>query len=100
MKALPGSLWYRDGYHEQEVFSQQSTAISGVYILLCATLHTGNLVIKMNHMMVNQHHPEFSHVKCTMTPSIKQGLYQVYIFLYKDGNLGSVVPTTCDCVAG
>ena len=55
---------------------------------------------RMNHMKVNQHHPEFCHVKCTMTSSTKQGSYQVYILLHKDGNLGSVVPTTCECAAG
>ena len=54
----------------------------------------------MDRMEVNLHHPELCHVKCTMTPSMKQGSYQVYILLRRDGDLASVAAASCECAAG
>lgn len=55
---------------------------------------------RMDCVEVNLHHPEFCHVKSTMTPSMKQGTYQVYILLCKEGDLASVAAATCECAAG
>ena len=55
---------------------------------------------RMDRVEVNLHHPEFCHVKCTMTSSMKQGTYQVYILLRKEGDLASVAAATCKCATG
>ena len=55
---------------------------------------------RMDRMEVNLHNPKFCHVKCTMTPSMKPGSYQVYILLRKERDLASVVAATCECAAG
>ena len=55
---------------------------------------------RMDRIKVNLHNPEFCHVKCTMTPSMKQGSYQVYILLHKERDLATVVAATCECAAG
>ena len=33
---------------------------------------------------INLQHPQFCHVRCQMTPSMKQGLYHVYILLGRE----------------
>ena len=35
-----------------------------------------------------------------MTPSMKQGLYNVYILFRNQGGLGSIEMATCECAAG
>ena len=54
----------------------------------------------MDHLSVNSAHPRYCHVKCDMTPSMKSGVYHIYI-LVKDGDLAcSIVKATCECAAG
>lgn len=56
---------------------------------------------RIDHLYVNYTHPKYCHVKCDMTPSMKNGLYSVYILLIKDGDLaGGIAKATCDCAAG
>lgn len=56
---------------------------------------------RMDRLYVNYTHPKYCHIKCDMVPSMKTGLYTVYILLSKDGDLaGSIVKATCDCAAG
>ena len=49
---------------------------------------------------INFRHPLFCHVKCQMTPSMKKGVYKVYILLQRQDNLGAISVATCDCAAG
>ena len=42
-------------------------------------------------------HPEYCHVKCSMTPSMKDGLYRVYILLGKQEGFATIVKATCEC---
>lgn len=39
-------------------------------------------------------------LRCNMTPSIKSGIYHVYLLLGKDGQLASILKITCECAAG
>ena len=55
---------------------------------------------RLNVMDVHTQHPEFCHVRSTMTPSMKTGTYQVYILLGRNGGATSVVSATCECAAG
>ena len=55
---------------------------------------------RLSHVEVNIHHPLFCHVRCKMTPSMKQGLYNVYILFRNQGGLGSIEMATCECAAG
>ena len=36
---------------------------------------------------LNTHHPIYCHVKCKVTPSMKAGVYHVYVLLKWEGNL-------------
>ena len=49
---------------------------------------------------VDINHPDYCHVKCSMTPSMKPGNYQVYLLINHESDLGSVVIATCQCAAG
>ena len=50
---------------------------------------------------VNVRHPLYCHVRCKMTPSMKQGQYNVYLLLSNDGGLASTIQVaTCECAAG
>ena len=40
------------------------------------------------------------HVRVAMKPSMKDGLYRVYILLGRDGDLATICCATCECVAG
>ena len=42
---------------------------------------------RRNHLEVNYKHPLFCHVRCSMTPSMKPGVYHVYILLAVEGEL-------------
>lgn len=56
---------------------------------------------RMGHLSVNYTHPKYCHVKCDVTPSMKTGLYRVYILLIKHKDLASgIVKATCECAAG
>ena len=55
---------------------------------------------RMDQMEINTRHPEFCHVKCCMNPSMKPGVYHVYILLRRDGEVGNVCTATCECAAG
>ena len=56
---------------------------------------------RLSHVEVNIHHPLFCHVRCKcMTPSMKQGLYKVYILFRNQGGLGSIEMATFECAAG
>ena len=55
---------------------------------------------RLNRLEINHRHPEYCHVKCTMTPSMKAGSYKVYILLGMEGNLATIKKATCECAAG
>lgn len=45
---------------------------------------------RLAHLEVNIWHPLFCHVRCQMTPSMKQGLYHIYILLGNCDGLASI----------
>ena len=55
---------------------------------------------RLNHLEVNYKHPLFCHVRCSMTPSMKPGVYHVYILLAVEGELCTIKKATCECAAG
>ena len=55
---------------------------------------------RVDHIEVNISHPDYCHVKCSMTHSMKPGNYQVYLLIKCESDLGSVVIATCQCAAG
>lgn len=55
---------------------------------------------RIDHLEVNYKHPTFCHVKCQTTPSMKPGIYQVYILLDSSGDFASISVATCQCAAG
>ena len=55
---------------------------------------------RLDHLEVNYRHPEYCHVRCNMTPSMKTGLYRVYLLLGKEGALATIKKATCQCTAG
>ena len=55
---------------------------------------------RLAKMEVNCRHPQFCHVRCQMTPSMKQGLYHVYILLGREGGMAMIRTATCECAAG
>ena len=40
---------------------------------------------RLDRLEVNYRHPHFCHVHCNMTPSMKGGIYQVYLLLSREG---------------
>ena len=42
----------------------------------------------------------FCHVKCTTSPSMKGGIYKVYMLLGKEGDVATICSAKCDCAAG
>ena len=54
----------------------------------------------MEQLEINTNHPEFCHVRCCMKPSMKAGIYRVYILLRQEGDIGYVSVATCECAAG
>ena len=44
--------------------------------------------------------PSFCHVRCRMTPSMKQGVYNVYMLLGCEGEMATICAATCECAAG
>ena len=39
-------------------------------------------------------------IRCSMTPSMKSGVYRVYILLGREGELATIEKATCECAAG
>ena len=55
---------------------------------------------RLQEMEVNTKHPSYCHVRCTMTPSMRAGVYKVYLLLGQDGKLATICSATCDAVQG
>ena len=55
---------------------------------------------RMESMEVNLRHPRYCHVRSSIKPSMKLGLYHLYILLKRVGDNGEVVQATCECAAG
>ena len=55
---------------------------------------------RLQEMEVNITHPAYCHVRCVMKPSMKEGLYHVYLLLGKEQELATICAATCDCTAG
>ena len=55
---------------------------------------------RLEEMDVNTNHPEYCHVQCTMTPSMKSIPYHIYLLLGRDGELATICSATCECAAG
>lgn len=55
---------------------------------------------RLTKMEINFRHPRFCHVRCQMAPSMKQGLYRVYILLAREGEMAAICTATCECAAG
>lgn len=45
-------------------------------------------------------HPLYCHIRCQMTPSMKQGNYNVYILLGCTGEMAVIERASCECAAG
>ena len=54
----------------------------------------------MDHMEVNTCNPYFCHIRSSMRPSMKPGLYKVYILLQRRDGSTSIEAATCECAAG
>lgn len=54
---------------------------------------------RVDKVEVNINHPEYCHVRSTMKPSMKKGLYTVYLLL-TNKKPTSVMEATCQCPAG
>ena len=55
---------------------------------------------RISQIEVNLENPMYCHVRSTMTPSMKQGNYHLWLLLGKNGDFASVLSATCECVAG
>ena len=55
---------------------------------------------RMSQLEVNSRHPKLCHVRCKMMPSMKPGVYTVYLLLGKEGEMATVQKATCECAAG
>ena len=55
---------------------------------------------QLSKIEINFRHPHFCHVRCEMTPSMKPGLYHVYMLLGREGEMATILAATCECVAG
>ena len=55
---------------------------------------------QIERIQVNLKHPQFCHVKSYVQPSMKQGMYEVYVLLCVAGECEEVASATCDCAAG
>ena len=54
---------------------------------------------RLQEMELNKH-PFYCHIRCTMTPSMRAGVYKVYILLGREGELATICSATCECSAG
>ena len=55
---------------------------------------------RIDHVEVNYLNPLYCHVRSNMKPSMKPGIYHVWILLEKVGNFATVKCATCECAAG
>ena len=55
---------------------------------------------RLSKLEINFRHPEFCHVRCQSTPSMKSGIYHTYILLSCENGLGTIQTATCECAAG
>ena len=55
---------------------------------------------RLEGIEVNINHPLYCHVHCTIKPSMKSGVYRVYMLLQRDGELAAICSATCECAAG
>jgi hypothetical protein len=52
---------------------------------------------RLDRLEVNCCHPDYYHVRCQLTPSMKPGLYHVYILFDREP---TVKVAQCECAAG
>lgn len=56
---------------------------------------------RLDKLEVNAKHRKYCHVRSVMKPSMKQGVYRVYLLLeLTEGNMASICTATCECAAG
>ena len=56
---------------------------------------------RLSYLEINVQHPLFCHVRSKMSPSMKQGMYTVYLLLSNESGLAAaVIAASCECAAG
>ena len=55
---------------------------------------------RIDQVEINTMHPTYCHVRCTCTPSMKPGKYQVYLLLLREDHGTKIETATCECAAG
>ena len=55
---------------------------------------------RIDHIEVNYLHPQYCHVRSNMKPSMKPGIYLVWILLERLGRYATIKCATCECAAG
>lgn len=55
---------------------------------------------RLEEIKINTNNPLCCHVQCKMKPSMKVGVYNVYILLEREGELARICSATCGCAAG
>ena len=55
---------------------------------------------RLEEMEVNVSHPAYCHVRCKTKPSMRTGLYHMYLLLGREGELATIRSATCECAAG
>ena len=55
---------------------------------------------RLDNMEMNCKHPEYCHVRCKMIPSIKSGIYNVYVLLQQERDVASIKNAQCECATG
>ena len=55
---------------------------------------------RLEELQINTNHPRYCHVECKIKPSMKTGIYTVYLLLEREGELASISTATCGCAAG
>ena len=54
---------------------------------------------RLDEIQVNTNHPLVCHVCCKATPSMKQGVYKVYMLLAREGDFAAIRFASCECAA-
>lgn len=55
---------------------------------------------RLEEIQINSNNPQCCHVHCKVKPSMKVGVYTVYILLWREGELACIQSATCECPAG
>lgn len=55
---------------------------------------------RLCQLQVHILHPQYCHIRATLTPSMKSGRYEVYILLVREGLVNTIQGATCECAAG